>query len=105
MQKKLRKQKDCFICGKRVGLINELNHHNTCDPHKEDMNRWSTQITQGVNDCMRKGRQPMGKGSRRTTYTKHVSKTEELIVSFDGTLVKGLKATVVETRTHGHAYV
>tara|TARA_B100002019_G_C20992217_1_gene461121 strand:+ start:59 stop:613 length:555 start_codon:yes stop_codon:yes gene_type:complete len=53
------------------------------------MNRWSTQITQGVNDCIAKGRQPMGKGSRRTTYQNMFRSNREIIEEHS----KGLKAT------------
>ncbi len=65
------------------------------------MNRWSTQITQGVNDCIAKGRQPMGKGSRRTTYQSMFRTHREIIEEHS----KGLKSTFRNANARSRVYV
>ena len=65
------------------------------------MSRWSTQITQGVNNSISKGRQPTGKGSRRTTYQNLFRTNRDIMEEHS----KGLKSIFRNANARSRAEV
>ena len=93
-EKKIEQKKKKKEEGQKLKLNNQKNP-------KSRMSRWSTQITQGVNDCIAKGRQPMGKVSRRTTYQNLFRTHREMIEEHS----KGLKSTFRNANARSRVYV